>query len=128
MEYEKISIVAPEDEEKYVSGKYYYIIKNVYGLYEDEYSEELDSVKFYKEVEETSPKKVYYNEGEELKLEEIDLLKTNEINWENGKYYYISRYDFKISIGGLLGGHSGEDINKGRANANKIMGKLLLEI
>lgn len=32
---------------------------------------------------------------------------------------------FRISIKGLFGGHSGEDINKGRANANKLMGRAL---
>ena len=31
----------------------------------------------------------------------------------------------KISVKGLFGGHSGEDINKGRANANKLMGRVL---
>ncbi len=31
----------------------------------------------------------------------------------------------KISIKGLFGGHSGEDIDKGRANANKLMGRVL---
>ena len=31
----------------------------------------------------------------------------------------------KISVKGLFGGHSGEDINRGRANANKIMGRVL---
>ena len=30
-----------------------------------------------------------------------------------------------IRIGGLAGGHSGEDINRGRANANKLMGRAL---
>lgn len=30
-----------------------------------------------------------------------------------------------IEIGGLLGGHSGMEINKGRANANKLLGRLL---
>ena len=34
----------------------------------------------------------------------------------------------KISINGLFGGHSGEDINKGRANANKLMGRALMRI
>ncbi len=33
-----------------------------------------------------------------------------------------------ISMGGLMGGHSGENINSGRANANKLMGRALLEI
>lgn len=31
----------------------------------------------------------------------------------------------KITIGGLMGGHSGVDIHRGRASANKLMGKLL---
>ena len=34
----------------------------------------------------------------------------------------------KISIKGLFGGHSGEDIDKGRANANKLMGRVLYEL
>lgn len=32
---------------------------------------------------------------------------------------------YKISIGGLLGGHSGLEINEGRANANKLMAHIL---
>ena len=35
---------------------------------------------------------------------------------------------FKIKIGGLCGGHSGEDINSGRANACILMGSLLSEL
>ncbi len=31
----------------------------------------------------------------------------------------------KVTIGGLMGGHSGVDIHRGRASANKLMGKLL---
>lgn len=34
----------------------------------------------------------------------------------------------KISIKGLAGGHSGEDIEKGRANANKLIGRTLMAI
>ena len=34
----------------------------------------------------------------------------------------------RISVKGLFGGHSGEDINRGRANANKLMGRILNEI
>ena len=34
----------------------------------------------------------------------------------------------EIRIGGLAGGHSGEDINRGRANANKLMGRVLNRI
>ena len=32
---------------------------------------------------------------------------------------------FKITVKGLFGGHSGEDIHRGRANANKVMGRIL---
>jgi dipeptidase D len=35
---------------------------------------------------------------------------------------------FEITIRGLLGGHSGTDIHKGRANANKLMNRLLYSI
>ncbi|PKR81745.1 cytosol nonspecific dipeptidase [Brumimicrobium salinarum] len=34
---------------------------------------------------------------------------------------------FKIEIKGLKGGHSGMDIDSGRANANKLMGRFLIE-
>lgn len=34
----------------------------------------------------------------------------------------------RVKLGGLAGGHSGEDINKGRLNANKLMGRLLTEL
>jgi dipeptidase D len=34
---------------------------------------------------------------------------------------------YEIAIKGLLGGHSGMDIHKGRANANKLMNRLLFE-
>ena len=33
-----------------------------------------------------------------------------------------------ISISGLAGGHSGEDIHRGRANANKLLGRILLAL
>lgn len=35
---------------------------------------------------------------------------------------------FEIHLKGLTGGHSGVDIHKGRANANKLMNRLLLEL
>lgn len=38
------------------------------------------------------------------------------------------RYGFELSIKGLLGGHSGADIHKGRGNAIKILGRLLYSI
>ena len=31
----------------------------------------------------------------------------------------------RVSVGGLMGGHSGENINCGRANANKLLGRIL---
>ncbi len=34
---------------------------------------------------------------------------------------------FKVSIGGLQGGHSGDDINKGRGNAVKILSRFIFE-
>lgn len=34
----------------------------------------------------------------------------------------------RVSVKGLLGGHSGMDINKGRANANHLLGRLLYSI
>ena len=37
-------------------------------------------------------------------------------------------YLVKLSVRGLYGGHSGEDIEKGRANANKLMGRVLYDI
>ena len=35
---------------------------------------------------------------------------------------------YKINVGGLCGGHSGEDINRGRLNAHIVMGKILKKI
>ncbi len=35
---------------------------------------------------------------------------------------------FKLQVGGLQGGHSGEDINRHRANANKLLGRVLDEM
>jgi dipeptidase D len=37
-------------------------------------------------------------------------------------------YTFKLSVSGLLGGHSGDDINKNRANANKILNRFLWNV
>ena len=34
----------------------------------------------------------------------------------------------RVSVSGLMGGHSGENINCGRANANKLMGRLLASL
>lgn len=35
---------------------------------------------------------------------------------------------YKVKISGLTGGHSGAEINCGRANANKLMGRILFEL
>lgn len=35
---------------------------------------------------------------------------------------------YQITVGGLIGGHSGTEINRGRLNANKLMGELLSNI
>ena len=40
----------------------------------------------------------------------------------------INAKAIKISVGGLCGGHSGEDINKGRLNSNVVMGMAIKEI
>lgn len=34
----------------------------------------------------------------------------------------------RVTVKGLAGGHSGEDIEKGRANANKLLGRILLDV
>lgn len=34
----------------------------------------------------------------------------------------------EIKVGGLMGGHSGEDINKGRGNANKLLNRILFSM
>ena len=37
-------------------------------------------------------------------------------------------YSLRIKVGGLMGGHSGDDINKGRGNANKILVRFLYQV
>ncbi len=49
-------------------------------------------------------------------LAEMDLEKENTPG---------NSYAMKILVKGLLGGHSGDDINKGRGNANKILARFL---
>ena len=54
----------------------------------------------------------------------IDTLATYSVAYENApKNYTFYRFD----VSDLTGGHSGDDINKGRANSNKIAARLLLE-
>ena len=38
---------------------------------------------------------------------------------------HFAPYVVSVKLKGLFGGHSGEDIDKGRANANKLMGRIL---
>ena len=40
----------------------------------------------------------------------------------------IQLYSLRIKVGGLMGGHSGDDINKGRGNANKILVRFLYQV
>ena len=35
---------------------------------------------------------------------------------------------FRVAVKGLTGGHSGDDINKGRANANKVLNRYLVQL
>ena len=35
---------------------------------------------------------------------------------------------FRLTVKGLTGGHSGDDINKGRANANKVLNRFLVDL
>ena len=37
-------------------------------------------------------------------------------------------YSLRIKVSGLMGGHSGDDINKGRGNANKILVRFLYQV
>ncbi|MGM0641051.1 MAG: aminoacyl-histidine dipeptidase [Thermotogota bacterium] len=52
-----------------------------------------------------------------------DKIRLN-IEWEKAKDELLP---FKIKLGGLKGGHSGMEINKQRGNANKLMGRFLLD-
>lgn len=47
------------------------------------------------------------------------------ITWEAAKQDMAT---VRIRIGGLQGGHSGMEINKGRGNANKLMGRVLRDV
>jgi dipeptidase D len=53
-----------------------------------------------------------------------DKIKLN-IEWEEVKDEFLP---FKVKLSGLKGGHSGMEINKERGNANKLMGRFLLDV
>lgn len=44
------------------------------------------------------------------------------------KYTQMKKAVYKLSVRGLLGGHSGSDIDKERGNANKILGRILCDL
>ena len=52
----------------------------------------------------------------------LDTMATFQYDRVNNEIDYTA---FKVSIAGLKGGHSGDDINKGRGNANKILSRIL---
>lgn len=92
--YQPVEMVTDE-EEKYKPGFYYYIVENVWGLCQDEYNENLT---FRKEIKVTSnPKNQFYYDTNNL-TDVIELKKNDEINWENGKYYYILNYKYTIDV------------------------------
>jgi dipeptidase D len=51
-----------------------------------------------------------------------DSIITFEYSKEETPENHIS---YKLSVSGLAGGHSGDDINKGKANANKVLNRML---
>ena len=53
----------------------------------------------------------------------IDTLATYSVAYESAPKNYIF---YRVDVSDLKGGHSGDDINKGRANSNKIVARLLL--
>ena len=54
----------------------------------------------------------------------VDTLATFTVEYEPTPADYIF---YRFDVADLVGGHSGDDINKGRANSNKIAARLLLE-
>lgn len=52
----------------------------------------------------------------------IDTLATFHYTMEDAPKNYTF---FRVDVSDLLGGHSGDDINKGRANSNKVVARLL---
>ena len=52
----------------------------------------------------------------------------SSVTFEVREEHITAPYLVSVSVKGLFGGHSGEDIDKGRANSNKLMGRVLGEI
>ena len=53
----------------------------------------------------------------------VDTIATYSVAYESAPKNYTF---YRIDVSDLKGGHSGDDINKGRANSNKIVARLLL--
>ena len=49
----------------------------------------------------------------------------SSVGFDINKQKITTPYLVSVKLKGLFGGHSGEDIDKGRANANKLMGRVL---
>ena len=56
-----------------------------------------------------------------IPIEQRELYVSEEGTIGNYKWY-------KVAVSGLVGGHSGCEIDKGRANANKVLGRVLSEL
>ena len=54
----------------------------------------------------------------------VDTLATFTVEYEPTPADYVF---YRFDVADLVGGHSGDDINKGRANSNKLTARLLLE-
>ena len=54
----------------------------------------------------------------------VDTVATFSVEYEKSPAHYTF---YRFDVADLVGGHSGDDINKGRANSNKLTARLLLE-
>ncbi len=52
----------------------------------------------------------------------------SSVSFSKSSEEVLAKYLVSVKVKGLYGGHSGEDIDKGRANANKLMGRVLDEL
>lgn len=69
-------------------------------------------------------------DSEEEGLITVSCAGTTHVKYEIPIEYKSPEYKnlFRLEVSGLKGGHSGSDIDKGRGNANKIVGRLLQDI
>ncbi len=66
--------------------------------------------------------KMHYK-GERLRVKGEGLMVNGERGMVKGEGLFAAR----VRVSGLMGGHSGDDINKGRGNANKIIVRFLFD-